>query len=419
MKSQASRWTTSVRSGSVIQGDPYRATSAPLYQTATFAQECPTEFGEFDYTRTDNPTRRSTEALLAEIEGAHHALCYGSGMAAIAAVLRMARPGERVLLGRDLYGGTQRFAHQHLHGVDVEHVDLGADESGQLTELEASLRRGGARIVLFETPSNPGLGVTDIALVAGVAHRYGALVVVDGTAMTPWLQRPLELGADLVVHSATKGLAGHGDVTAGVVATRSKELSDTLARMRNADGSALAPFESWLLARGIRTLGVRIERAQTSALEIASALRSRSDLAAVHYPGLETHPGHAVHVGQAGGGGVLVTLEAASPEQAEALVRGVQLFSTAVSFGGVSSSISLPHYMSHASVPAGAAPRPARHLVRLSIGLESPAELLEDLRRALDPQVSPCLIRAPRGRVVDPGARTTRTMPPPQPQDSP
>ncbi|MFT7078376.1 MAG: cystathionine beta-lyase [Planctomycetota bacterium] len=383
MSTPTSPWTISVRSGAALSGDPYRATSAPLYQTATFAQESPTEFGEFDYTRTDNPTRQNTEALLAELEGAEHALCYASGMAAIAAVLRLVLPGERVLLGRDLYGGTQRFAHQHLPGVDIEHVDLGGDEFGRLIELEAALSRGGVRLVLFETPSNPRLEITDIAAVSALARRYGALVCVDGTAMTPWLQRPLDLGADLVVHSATKGLAGHGDVTAGVVLTRASDLAKTLQNKRNADGSALAPFESWLLARGIRTLGVRLERAQATALELASALQSERGLQAVHYPGLQSHAGHALHRSQASGAGVLITLEADSAECAEALIRNVTLFSTAVSFGGVASSISLPHYMSHASVPEGAAPRPRKNLIRLSIGLESAQDLLRDLRSAM------------------------------------
>ncbi|QDV06434.1 Cystathionine gamma-lyase [Planctomycetes bacterium Poly30] len=399
MSASPSRWTTSVRTGSAVETDPYRATSAPLYQTATFAQESPTEFGEFDYTRTDNPTRRSTEALLAELEGAAHALCYASGMAAIAAVLRLVQPGERVLLGRDLYGGTQRFAHGHLPGVQVEHVDLEPDEFGRRVQLEAALRRGGVRLVLFETPSNPRLAITDIAAVAAIAHRHDALVVVDGTVMTPWLQRPLDLGADVVIHSATKGLAGHGDVTAGVVATQSAELAETLQKKRNTDGSALAPFESWLLARGVRTLGVRIERAQATALQLAKALQRGPGLEAVHYPGLESHPGHALHQSQATGAGVLITLEADTAERAEALVRGARLFSTAVSFGGVSSSISLPHHMSHASVPRGAAPRPGENLVRLSIGLESPDDLLEDLRQAMS-HASRHVVAEPSQRVA-------------------
>ncbi len=377
-----SKWTSSVRTGAAISTDPYRATAAPLYQTATFAQESPTEFGEFDYTRTDNPTRQNTEALLAELEGAAHALTFASGMAALASVLRFAVPGDRVLLGRDLYGGTQRFAHAHLPGVRVEHVSLAADHRGHLADLESALQAGDVRLVLFETPSNPRLTITDIAAVAALAHRYGALVAVDGTAMTPWLQQPLALGADLVIHSATKGLCGHGDVTAGVVATNDGKLHEGLQQRRNAEGSGLAPFEAWLLARGIRTLGVRYERAQASALELAEALQREPGIAHVHYPGLTTHPGFDLHRSQASGAGVVVTLETPSADGAEALVRGAQLFSTAVSFGGVASSISLPHHMSHASVPQGAAPRPGRNLIRLSIGLESPQDLLEDLRRA-------------------------------------
>lgn len=374
-----SKWTSSVRTGAAIPTDPFSATSAPLYQTATFAQESPTEFGEFDYTRTDNPTRQNTEALIAELEDARHCLAFASGMAAIAAVLRIAEPGDRVLLGRDLYGGTQRFAHGHLHGVQVEHVGLKADQHGHLAELERALRLGGVRLVLFETPSNPQLSITDIAAVTALAHRYGALVAVDGTAMTPWLQQPLGLGADLVIHSATKGLCGHGDVTAGVMATNSTELHGTLQQRRNAEGSALAPFEAWLLARGVRTLGVRYERAQASAQELAEVLSRDPRFRRVLYPGLRHHPGFEVHRTQASGPGVVISLEACSAELAESLVGNTSLFTTAVSFGGVASSISLPRYMSHASVPKGAAPRPTGELIRLSIGLESPKELLDDL----------------------------------------
>ncbi|MEM8710051.1 MAG: PLP-dependent aspartate aminotransferase family protein [Planctomycetota bacterium] len=377
-----SPWTTAARGGK-DPGDPYAATASPLYQTATFGQTSAHAFDEFDYTRTDNPTRRSTEQLLADLEHADHALLFASGMAAIAAVLRLAEPGTEVVLGQDLYGGTQRMAHGYLDGVTARHVSLTADASGELSALRCALESGRVSLVLFETPSNPGLCITDIRAVCDLAQEHGARVAVDATAMTPWLQRPLDLGADVVIHSATKGLAGHGDVTAGVVATNDPALHGKLSARRNAEGSALAPFEAWLLARGVRTLGVRYERTQRSALQLATALGTLSGVRSVHYPGLAQHPGHAIHASQASGGGILVALEVSSKEVARRLVEHTRLFTTAVSFGGVASSISLPHHMSHASVPEGAAPRPSPCLVRLSVGLEDPEELLDDLRAAL------------------------------------
>lgn len=374
---------TVVARGGAIDADPYGATSPPLYQTATFGQRTATGFDEFDYTRTDNPTRRAVEDLLAELEGARTALTFSSGMAAIAAVLRIARPGERVLCGRDLYGGTQRFLHEHLSGVVADHVDLTIGEDGRPRALERALATRGARILFVETPSNPRLEVVDLRSVARAAHAVGTLVVVDGTAMTPWLQRPLELGADVVVHSATKGLAGHGDVTAGVVATRDEALARELAARRNAEGTALAPFESWLLRRGVETLGVRLERAQSTALRLAKWLSERPEVERVSYPGLASHPGALVHAAQTvrdDAGGVLVTVECSNDDTARRLVESTELFSTSVSFGGVASSISLPHYMSHASTPEGAAPRPSPRLVRISVGLEA----FDDLTRDLD-----------------------------------
>ncbi len=381
--------TRLVRGGDVA-GEPHGATSPPLYQTSTFRQSSATEFGAFDYTRTDNPTRQATEAVLADLEGGTSALCFASGMAAIAATLRLARPGERILCGRDLYGGTQRFAHTHLPGVDVEHVDLSSDADGRVPALEAALARGGVRLVFAETPSNPRLEIVDLRAIAAATRAADARLVVDGTAMTPWLQAPLELGADVVVHSATKGLAGHGDVTAGVVATCDDALRNELFARRNAEGSALAPFEAWLLLRGLRTLGVRVDHAQETAEAVACALAADGRVNRVLYPGLAAHPGAVVHASQTRpererSGGVVISLELPSALAARRLVDGTRLFSTSVSFGGTASSISIPHFMSHASVPDGAAPRPDATLVRLSIGLEAARDLLADLDAALDP----------------------------------
>lgn len=367
--------TRLARSGS-LPDDPHRATAPPLYQTATFGQCDPHGFGEFDYTRTDNPTRRAVEASLADLEGAAGALCFASGMAAIAATLRSAPAGSTILCGRDLYGGTQRFLHDHLTGMHVRHVDF---EGG---EFESALECGDVSIVFVETPTNPRLEIVDLRAIARRARAAGALFVVDGTAMTPYLQKPLECGADVVVHSATKGLAGHGDVTAGVVAARDASLLQAIAARRNAEGSGLAPFEAWLLGRGLKTLGVRVDTAQRTARAVALRLRELPWVDRVHYPGLSSTASDVLHASQARGGGVLVSVECDSEETARRVASDTELFSIAVSFGGVSSSISIPCKMSHASVPEGAAPIPSPRLLRLSIGLESSADLLTDLERA-------------------------------------
>lgn len=375
--------------GGALMGDPYHATTPPLYQTATFAQEDPTRFGDFDYTRTDNPTRRALEAQLAALEGAARALTYASGMAAVAACARLVRPGERLIAGADLYGGTQRlFAGLAATGVDVTQLD-----THDVHELEAALAERPTRLVWLESPSNPLLDIVDLAAAARAAERAGAWLAVDGTATSPALQRPLDLGAHLVAHSATKLLAGHGDVTAGVVATRDEALGAELAARRNAEGTALAPFEAWLLQRGLRTLGLRLERQQANARVLAERLAEHPAVARVRFPGLSHHPGAALHAKQARGPGQLLSLELTDPSRAAEVVSGATRFTTAVSFGGLASSISLPTCMSHASAPAGRRARLPAGLVRVSVGIEDLEDLWQDLARALravEPAASPC-----------------------------
>ncbi len=375
--------------GGALLGDPYRATATPLYQTATFTQEDPEAFGAYDYTRTDNPTRHAVEEQLAALEGARSALLYASGMAAVAACLRLFAPGERIVAGADLYGGTQRLlARLAAEGRQVEFI---AESS---LEALADAVREPTRLVWLESPSNPLLEVVDLRQAARIAHRAGAWLAVDGTATSPYLQQPLALGADLVVHSATKLLAGHGDVTAGAVATSDAGLAAELARHRNAEGNALAPFEAWLLQRGLRTLGLRLERGQANATTLAERLSQHPHVRRVFYPGLAEHPRAALHAAQARGPGQLLSFELRAPELAAEVARRTQLFSTAVSFGGVTSSISLPTCMSHASIPAAwRARRPLpQGLLRISVGIEDVEDLWRDLSVALT-VVQPCAAR--------------------------
>ena len=362
-------------------GDPWSATAPPLYQTATFAQESALAAGPYDYSRSGNPTRRLLEERIAELEGAPRALAYASGLAALAAVVRVAARGGEVLAGDDLYGGTYRLLSRLLagQGVRVRYVDI-----ADLTAVAAALGTG-TRLLLVETPTNPLLRIADLGALAALAHGAGALLAVDNSLLSPYWQRPLELGADLVVHSATKCLAGHGDLTAGVVAAADESLAADLAFAQNAEGTALAPFDAWLLLRGMKTLALRLDRQEANARRVAALLATHPAVRRVHYPGLECHPGHALQRRQAAGFGAVVSFETGSVETSRRIVEAARLFTIAVSFGSVGSLISLPCRMSHASIPPEVRHTRAlpEDLVRLALGIEDGGDLVEDLEQAL------------------------------------
>ncbi len=375
-------------------GDPYRPTSTPIYQTATFDQESALAFGEYDYSRSGNPTRSVLEARLAELERGRFGFAFSSGMAAITTLLRAALTPRssgarnRLVVGADLYGGTTRLIERVLAplGIEIERVD-----TTDLSAVSQALAddRSASTWVLIETPTNPLLRVTDVRALARLTQAAGACLAVDNTALSPYLQNPLELGADVVIHSATKHLGGHGDVTAGALITSSEELAESVRFLQNAEGTGLAPFDCWLLLRGIKTLGVRVAAECRSALEVARYLQECEGIEHVHYPGLKEHAGHDIQRSQARGFGQLVSFETGDVELSRRLCEETKLFTIAVSFGSTHSTISLPCHMSHASVPAEAissgrvAPLP-RDLVRLSIGLEDPHDLIADLGRVLE-----------------------------------
>jgi cysteine-S-conjugate beta-lyase len=364
-----------------LPGEPFAPAAVPLYQTATFLQPDALSTGPYDYCRSGNPTRTALEELLARLDGGSQALTYASGLAALSGVLRLAAPGGEVLACDDLYGGTWRLLSNVAPelGLTTRYVDA--------TDPDAVAAAIGprTRLLLVESPTNPLLRVLDLAALAEVCHRRGVLLAVDGSLMTPWLQRPLELGADLVVHSATKGLGGHGDLTAGVVVVRDETLAAPLAFRRNAEGTALAPFEAWLLLRGMKTLGLRVERQQATALRVARYLSGHSEIRNLRYPGLPSHPGHALQLLQAQGGGPVLSFETGSVERSARLLDALELFPIAVSFGGIGSTASLPCRMSHAAIPEPVrrARRLPEDLIRLSIGLEDAEDLIGDLEAAL------------------------------------
>ena len=361
--------------------DPYAATSPPIYQTATFRQESPTEFGAYDYSRSGNPTRTLVERQLAALEGGTTALAFSSGMAALATLARTLRPGDEIVAGDDLYGGTFRLLGRVLpeRGIVPRFVDASDPES-----VAAALTPR-TRLVLVESPTNPRLAVADLRALARLARGAGALLAVDNSLMTPLLQRPLELGADVVIHSATKGLGGHGDVSAGALVVRDPELASRLSFLRNAEGNALAPFEAWLLLRGMRTLDLRVRRSEENARKLSAFLAAHPRVEHVFHPSLAGHPGRDVHRGQADGDGPVVSFTTGDPELSERIVAACRVFSIAVSFGCVHSAISLPGRMSHASTPPEiAAKRPIPpDLVRLSAGIEDVEDLIADLRAGL------------------------------------
>lgn len=365
----------------------HRPTVTPIYLSSTFDQDSATAFGEFDYSRSGNPTRQVLESQLAELEGARRAFAFSSGVAAIAAVTRLLKPGDEILAANDLYGGTQRIFSTMLpdRGVEVRYSNA---SNVDRFLASASLH---TKLVYFEPVGNPMLTVYDVKAIADAARRREILVAVDNTLLSPLNLRPLDLGVDIVIHSATKYIGGHSDVTAGVVAVNRDDLAAHLYKTQNGEGTALAPFDSYQLERGLRTLALRLERQQENAKKIAEYLSKRAGIRLVRYPTLASHPGREILIRQSAGlsshvgGGAVVCFETGSVELSKKIVEAMKLFSIRVSFGTVSSSASLPFYMSHASVPQGERERHGlpRDLVRLSIGIEHIDDLIADLERAL------------------------------------
>ena len=348
--------------------DQYNASSMPLYQTATFKQTSGSGGSEYDYTRSGNPTRSHLENHLAKIMRAKRALAVSSGMGALDVISRMLRPGDEVVAGDDLYGGTHRLLkYLATHGgIVVCHVD-----TASLAAVEAALTPR-TSLVLLESPTNPLMRVVDLPAVATAAHAANpaAVVAVDNTMLSPWLQNPLDLGADIVYESGTKYLSGHHDLMAGVLAVNDPALGDRLHFTINAAGCGLAPFDCWLLLRGIKTLGVRMERQQASALRIARFLEDHGFR--VRYPGLPSHPQNALHASMARGAGAVLAFETGCARVSQRIVESTRLWAISVSFGCVNSLISMPCRMSHASIDVKTRHERAlpEDLIRLCVGIE-------------------------------------------------
>jgi cystathionine gamma-synthase len=356
----------------------YGAVNVPIYQTSTYVQEAVGKPKRFDYARGGNPTREALQDALASLEGGRHALSFASGMGAETTLLLLLKPGDHVVMADDVYGGTYRLLTRVLDrwGIGLDIVDM--------TDLDAVAKavREETRVVWVETPSNPLLKVVDIAAAAEIAHRAGAWCVVDNTFATPYLQRPLELGADVVVHSVTKYLGGHSDLVNGALVVNDDDMADRLAFLLNAVGAVPGPMDCYLALRGVKTLAVRMQAHCRGAARIAEFLASHPKVARVHYPGLAEHPGHEIAAKQMIDFGGMVSFEMSSADEAVRVAEGTRLFFLGESLGGVESLIEVPGPMTHASV-AGSPLEVPPSLIRLSVGLEYPDDLVEDLARAL------------------------------------
>jgi cystathionine gamma-synthase len=356
----------------------YGAVNVPIFQTATYAQPRVGEPKRFDYARGGNPTREALETAIASLEDGEHGLCFASGMGAETTLLLTLAPGDHVVLGDDVYGGTYRLLARVLNGWGLAFDTVDLTDAGA---VRAAMREE-TRLVWLETPTNPLLKVVDVAALSSIAHDAGARVVVDNTFATPYLQRPLELGADVVVHSVTKYLAGHSDLVAGAIVTNDEGLREGLAFLQNAVGAVPGPMDCYLALRGLKTLAVRMQAHCRGADAVARFLREHPKVSRVRYPGLEDDPGHEVAARQMDGFGGMVSFEVGSAEEARAVAERTRLFFLAESLGGVESLIELPGPMTHASV-AGSSLEVPDALIRLSVGIEHPDDLIEDLAAAL------------------------------------
>ena len=355
--------------------------SFPIYPSATYRHPALGESTGFDYTRSGNPTRQVLEEAIARLEGGARGLAFASGMAALTTLFLHFAAGDHLLVSRDLYGGTYRLLDQIFAklGLEVSYVDT-TDSAA----VEAALRPQ-SKALLIETPGNPLLGVADLAELGTLCRSRGLLFIVDNTFLTPVLQRPFDFGADITVYSATKYLGGHNDLCAGLLVARTAELGERLYFLQNSTGGVLPPQDCWLLLRSLKTLALRLERHNANAQEVAAWLQTHPAVTAVYYPGLPTHPGHALARRQSSGFGGMLSFRVKSPAKAALVLQRLQLISFAESLGGVESLMTLPAVQTHADIPEADRLRLGicGSLLRLSVGIESACDILADLEQAL------------------------------------
>jgi len=364
------------------QKDQTGAVSTPIYQSATFCHPAVGQSTGYDYSRLQNPTREQLENTMALLENGVDAIAFSSGMAAISNMMELFSPNDHIIVSDDIYGGTHRlFSHVSVKNqIDVDFVD-----TSDISEISSHIKDN-TRAIFIETPTNPMMKVSDISEIARIAKINGLITIVDNTFLTPYFQRPIELGADIVVHSATKYLGGHNDTLAGILVVANMELSQKLRFISKTIGSGLSPFDSWLIQRGIKTLPIRMEKSQQNAKEIALWLYAHPKIKKVYYTGLENHPGHAICKKQASGFGAMISFEVDCVDTATKLLEKVNLILYAESLGGVETLITYPMLQTHADVPVDI--REAQGInnkfLRLSVGIEALEDIISDLSQALD-----------------------------------
>lgn len=360
--------------------DQTGAISFPIYQTATYAHPAVGQSTGFDYSRLQNPTRQQVETVVASLEGGVDALAFSSGMAAITTMMELFKPGDHLITDADLYGGSIRLFDNvsEKNGITFSHVDCSS------VDIESFIKDN-TKAIFIETPTNPMMNVVDIRKVSAIAKRHGLLLIVDNTFMSPYFQKPFELGADIVIHSGTKFLGGHNDTLSGFIVTNSPEIAERLRFMIKTVGSGLAPFDSWLILRGIKTLPLRMEKAQENAKAIVEYLLQEPKVKNVYYPGIEGTKGYEICKAQASGFGSMLTFEVESKELALHILKSTKLIPFAESLGGTETLLTYPTTQTHADVPEqiriknGITDR----VLRLSAGIEDKADLIADLRQAI------------------------------------
>lgn len=357
------------------------AISYPIYQSATFRHPGPSQTTGYDYSRLQNPTREELENTLTVLENGKAGLAFSSGMAAITAVMELFAQGDHIIVSDDLYGGTYRLFEEiyKRHGLEFTYTD-----TSDIGQIKAGIREN-TKAIFIETPSNPMMKVTDIQEAVSIAKSFSMLVIVDNTFLTPYFQRPLELGADIVVHSGTKYLGGHNDTLAGFVIVNSYVLADRLKLIQKSTGAVLPPFDSWLIIRGIKTLGIRLEKQQENAMKIAAWLNKHPQVDKVYYVGLPGHEGYEISRKQASGFGGMISFSVKNTEAIDRILRSVKLIAFAESLGGVESLITYPIAQTHSAIPKEMREKLGvnERLLRLSVGIEDAEDLINDLEQAM------------------------------------
>ncbi|PQF85685.1 cystathionine gamma-synthase [Enterococcus faecium] len=368
--------------GGISEDPTTGAVSVPIYQTSTYRQDGVGQPKQYEYSRSGNPTRFALEELIADLEGGVRGFAFSSGLSGIHAVFSLFQAGDHILLGDDVYGGTFRLFDKVLTKNGLEYTII---DTSNLDKIEQSIKPN-TKALYLETPSNPLLKITDLEKSATLAHQHGLIVIADNTFATPYFQRPLDLGSDIVVHSGTKYLGGHSDVVAGLVTSNHKDLADQIGFYQNAIGTVLGPQDSWLLQRGIKTLSVRMEEHQKNAFVVADFLFSHPAVEKVYYPGLPDHELHGVAKQQMSGFSGMISFTLKNEESAIPFVESLQLFTLAESLGGVESLVEIPSVMTHASIPKEKREEAGIKdgLIRLSVGIEYGQDLINDLAQAFD-----------------------------------